>query len=167
MEITQSNKVNYILLPSVYVRQCLLLHLPLYPRHALSDSKRQNHSLVERIQGMQNELADSVVRRSEVEGQIRQSHTVSAQYLFHRDWEQMGCMILWESFYFTPELNCTLVSVQVLILVSVPFIVNILKDGTNRLYYHEYVCFRSCIKHSICLQKVKFEKVSNIKMRPR
>ena len=60
-----------------------MVHLTLYSRHALSDSKRQNHSLVERIQGMQNELADSEVRRSEVEGQIRQSHTVSVQYLFH------------------------------------------------------------------------------------
>ena len=82
-----------------------MLHLTFYPRHALNDSKRQNHSLVERIQGMQNELADSEVRRSEVEGQIRQSHTVSAQHLFDIDWEQICCMVLCESFHITPHLN--------------------------------------------------------------
>ena len=46
-------------------------------RVALTDAKKQNHNLIERVQGMQNELADSEVRRSELEGQIRQTNTVS------------------------------------------------------------------------------------------
>ena len=52
------------------------MKISIFFRNAVSDAKRQNHSMVERIQGMQNELADSEVRRAELEGQIRQTHTV-------------------------------------------------------------------------------------------
>lgn len=46
-------------------------------RQALNEAKKQNHGLLERVQGLQNEVADSDVRRAELEGQLRQSHTVS------------------------------------------------------------------------------------------
>lgn len=45
-------------------------------RQALNEAKKQNHALLERVQGMQNDLSDSEVRRAELEGQMRQSHTV-------------------------------------------------------------------------------------------
>lgn len=45
-------------------------------RQALNEAKKQNHGLLERVQGLQNEVADSDVRRAELEGQLRQSHTV-------------------------------------------------------------------------------------------
>ena len=45
-------------------------------RLALTETKKQVHDLSERVQALQNELANSEVRRSELEGQIRQAHTV-------------------------------------------------------------------------------------------
>ena len=51
-------------------------------RQALNEAKKQNHGLMERLQAAQTELGDSEVRRSEVEGQIRQSHTVSPQSVY-------------------------------------------------------------------------------------
>lgn len=52
----------------------------LFCRQALNEAKKQNHGLLERVQGLQNEVADSDVRRAELEGQLRQSHTVSILY---------------------------------------------------------------------------------------
>ena len=46
---------------------------------AINDAKKQNHCLIEDVQALQNELGDSDVRRSDLEGQIRQSHTARAQ----------------------------------------------------------------------------------------
>lgn len=46
----------------------------------MNEAKKQNHSLIERVQGMQNELSDSEVRRAELETQIRSSHVVSCYY---------------------------------------------------------------------------------------
>ena len=46
-------------------------------RQAQNETKKQNHSLIERVQALQAELQDSEVRRNELEGQVRQSHTVS------------------------------------------------------------------------------------------
>ena len=46
-------------------------------RQALNDAKKQNHNLMERVQSMQSELSDAEVTRSELDGQIRQGHTVS------------------------------------------------------------------------------------------
>lgn len=46
-------------------------------RQAQNDTKKQNHALIERVQGLQGELQDNEVRRDELEGQVRQSHTVS------------------------------------------------------------------------------------------
>ena len=54
----------------------MLSDFSVFCRQALNDAKRQNHSCVERIQAMQNELGESEVRRSELEGQVRQGHTV-------------------------------------------------------------------------------------------
>ena len=45
----------------------------------LTEAKKQNHDLIERVQAMQNELSDSEVRRAELETQIRQSHTLLVQ----------------------------------------------------------------------------------------
>ena len=45
----------------------------------LNEAKKQNHSLIERVQQMQNELSDSEVRRAELETQIRHSHTMLVQ----------------------------------------------------------------------------------------
>lgn len=45
-------------------------------RQQVNETKKQNHALLERLQALQNDLADSEVRRSEVEAQIRQLHTV-------------------------------------------------------------------------------------------
>lgn len=45
----------------------------------LTEAKKQNHELIERVQAMQNELSDSEVRRAELETQIRQSHTLLVQ----------------------------------------------------------------------------------------
>ena len=53
-------------------------------RAALSEAKKQNHSLMERVQGMQNELGDSEVRRAELETQVRSSHVVSARSFLSR-----------------------------------------------------------------------------------
>lgn len=52
-------------------------------RQALNEAKKQNHGLLERVQGLQNEVADSDVRRAELEGQLRQSHTVSILHHSH------------------------------------------------------------------------------------
>lgn len=52
--------------------------IPAY-RQALTDAKKQNHGLMERLQAMQNEVSDSEVRGSELEGQIRQLENVSPQ----------------------------------------------------------------------------------------
>ena len=72
---------------------------------ALNEAKKQNHSLIERVQQMQNELADSEVRRSEVEGQIRQSHIVSTESLLNSvvTWtiiEETGLVMISISFCF-------------------------------------------------------------------
>lgn len=45
-------------------------------RQALNEAKKQNHNLLERAQGMQNDLSDAEVRRAELEGQVRTGHTV-------------------------------------------------------------------------------------------
>lgn len=45
----------------------------------MNEAKKQNHGLMERNQANQNELADSEVRRAELEGQIRQTQGVSPQ----------------------------------------------------------------------------------------
>lgn len=45
-------------------------------RQALNESKKQNHSLMERLQAMQAEVGESEVTRAELEAQIRQGHTV-------------------------------------------------------------------------------------------
>ena len=49
----------------------------IFERQAQNETKKQNHSLIERVQALQAELQDSEVRRNELEGQVRQSHTVS------------------------------------------------------------------------------------------
>ena len=49
----------------------------MFERQAQNETKKQNHSLIERVQALQAELQDSEVRRNELEGQVRQSHTVS------------------------------------------------------------------------------------------
>ena len=46
-------------------------------RQALNEAKKQNHTLMERLQTMQNEVSDSEVRCAELEGQIRQLNNVS------------------------------------------------------------------------------------------
>ena len=51
--------------------------LCIFYRQALNEAKKQNHNLLERVQGIQNELSDSDVRRAELDGQMRTSHTVS------------------------------------------------------------------------------------------
>ena len=45
-------------------------------RQALNEAKKQNHTLIERLQTMQNEVSEGEVRCSELEGQIRQSNNV-------------------------------------------------------------------------------------------
>ena len=57
--------------------QILTLCLFIYFRQGLNDAKRQNHTLMERLQALQAEHEDNEVRRNELEGQIRQSHNVS------------------------------------------------------------------------------------------
>ena len=52
-------------------------------RQAQNETKKQNHSLIERVQSLQVELQDSEVRRNELEGQVRQSHTVSINFIAH------------------------------------------------------------------------------------
>ena len=52
-------------------------------RQAQNETKKQNHSLIERVQSLQVELQDSEVRRNELEGQVRQSHTVSINFITH------------------------------------------------------------------------------------
>ena len=49
----------------------------IFERQAQNETKKQNHSLIERVQALQAELQDSEVRRNELEGQVRQSHSVS------------------------------------------------------------------------------------------
>ena len=46
-------------------------------RQALNEAKKQSHTLMERLQTMQNEVSDSEVRCAELEGQIRQLNNVS------------------------------------------------------------------------------------------
>ena len=53
-----------------------IMHVTRVNRLALTETKKQVHDLSERVQALQNELANSEVRRSELEGQIRQAHTV-------------------------------------------------------------------------------------------
>jgi len=55
-----------------------------YCSQALTESKKQNHTLLERVQAMQGELSDSEVRRAEVEAQLRQTHSVSLLHFFNR-----------------------------------------------------------------------------------
>jgi hypothetical protein len=54
-----------------------IVHLLHDFRQALNDAKKQNHNLMERVQSMQSELSEAEVARSELDGQIRQGHTVS------------------------------------------------------------------------------------------
>ena len=54
-----------------------LFFVCVFERQAQNETKKQNHSLIERVQALQAELQDSEVRRNELEGQVRQSHTVS------------------------------------------------------------------------------------------
>ena len=44
---------------------------------ALNEAKKQNHALLERLQVIQADMSDTEVRCAELEGQIRQSNTVS------------------------------------------------------------------------------------------
>ena len=55
----------------------MLCHLSNF-RQALNEAKKQNHNLMERVQGVQNDLSDSDVRRAELDGQLRTSHNVSS-----------------------------------------------------------------------------------------
>ncbi|XP_053390554.1 rootletin-like [Mercenaria mercenaria] len=48
-------------------------------RQALNKAKKQNHSLMQRVQSMQSELSEAEVTRSELDGQITQGHTVLLQ----------------------------------------------------------------------------------------
>jgi len=54
-----------------------------YCRQAQNDTKKQNHTLIERVQALQSELQDNEVRRDELEGQVRQGHTVSVHTLLY------------------------------------------------------------------------------------
>ena len=47
-----------------------------YFRQALNEAKKQNHTLLERLQSIQNDLGDAEVRRAELDGQLRTSHKV-------------------------------------------------------------------------------------------
>jgi len=42
----------------------------------LNEAKKQNHTLLERLQSIQNDLGDAEVRRAELDGQLRTSHKV-------------------------------------------------------------------------------------------
>ena len=42
----------------------------------MTEGKKENTVLIERLKSIQNDFAESEVRRGEVEGQLRQSHTV-------------------------------------------------------------------------------------------
>lgn len=58
-----------------------LMPVYIYYRQALNEAKKQNHSLLERVQGMQSELSEAEVARSELDGQVRQGHSVSLHIL--------------------------------------------------------------------------------------
>ena len=45
----------------------------------MSDLKKQNHELLERVHQLQNELADSEMRRHELENQLRNANTVGVR----------------------------------------------------------------------------------------
>ena len=45
-------------------------------RQALNEAKKQNHSILERLQAMQADTGDTEVRCAELEGQVRQANTV-------------------------------------------------------------------------------------------
>ena len=62
---------------SYLVKQNNLELSSLLNRQAQNDTKKQNHALIERVQALQAELQDNEVRRDELEGQVRQGHTVS------------------------------------------------------------------------------------------
>ena len=46
-------------------------------RAQVSELKKQNHELLERVHHLQNEVTDSDMRRHELENQLRNANTVS------------------------------------------------------------------------------------------
>ncbi len=46
-------------------------------RTQITELKRQNHELLERVHHLQNEVTDSEMRRHELENQLRNANTVS------------------------------------------------------------------------------------------
>ncbi len=49
-------------------------------RTQVSELKKQNHELLERVHHLQNEVTDSDMRRHELENQLRNANTVSFNY---------------------------------------------------------------------------------------
>jgi chaperonin cofactor prefoldin len=45
----------------------------------VSELKKQNHELLERVHHLQNEVTDSDMRRHELENQLRNANTVSCE----------------------------------------------------------------------------------------
>ena len=48
-------------------------------REGLNEAKKQNHSLIEKVQSLSSENAEHQLRNSEVEGQMRQANTLLCQ----------------------------------------------------------------------------------------
>jgi len=53
----------------------------LVSREDLSDSKKQNRCLVERVESLQTQLSDCEIHCSELDGRVKHAHNVSDIYL--------------------------------------------------------------------------------------
>ena len=49
-------------------------------RTQISELKKQNHELLERVHHLQNEVTDSDMRRHELDNQLRNANLVSMEY---------------------------------------------------------------------------------------